>query len=218
MSENRGSTTSCAVEIISRGLDAAELGRWPRINLPAYIEANMRRSEADWKRGEIDLGPPNVLTGIEMKWGVITAGLEEAPHLSQGAVVLNVDAYLNEDLLVELDPLCVGIDDVGIFLSDFSNAVLQEGLSNDLLCELSALGLDWVDADNEGHLFSFFGIDYPHQALPYDSLGLLVAEWLKIAQVENVLRMAQRPTTLRRVVLKPELPVYGLTSKRRVFR
>jgi hypothetical protein len=69
------------------------------------------------------------------------------------------------------------------------------------------LGLGLTDNDRTAQLFGFFGCELPGRNLDFAALGVLLSDWLIMADVEAVLCVARDPAVLRYVTEESGLPI-----------
>jgi hypothetical protein len=188
-----------AAQILSKGLGRTDVARWPWVPLPEYAAWTQEINDADIEGRSVRFGPNAPVRGLKLSWGVIVADWEDAPYLEPGTEVVSLEAYLDEDPYIELPHLRHGAETVGAFLSDIVASELRRGASERQLLVLSRLGLEFVDNDRTGLVFSFVGFNREANRLPGRQLGAAVAHWLATFSMVGLMQRVQRRTYLRQI-------------------
>lgn len=151
MYEDKEYTQAELGAILRNGISYEAIDRWPMIKLPESLgmvaRATLMEDPDDpCAREELEhaLQPRH---GLRTAWGCIVVEFS-ASDLTDSTVMVEVSGYLNEDPYLQLPHLRKGVEEVGLFLSDVANAMLQP--EAELL--LWDCDLEWQDNDTTSQI------------------------------------------------------------------
>ncbi|WP_066732997.1 hypothetical protein [Cupriavidus sp. D384] len=140
--------------------------------------------------------------GLRTAWGCIVVEFS-ASDLTDGTVMVEVSGYLNEDPYLQLPHLRQGVEEVGLFLSDVANAMLESE------AELSMwdCDLEWQDNYTTSQLFNLLGFIGVADNVAFMRAGGQIGDWLAKTDIHAILHACRDPKLLSSLDDESRLPI-----------